>query len=59
MVELKIQKEHAQLQMNRNRLLMTLTKSNTVGEKWNFSCHISKQGCQSHQQLLPPWKVSW
>ena len=27
-------------------------------EKWNVSCHISKQGCQSHQQLQPP-QLGW
>ena len=30
-----------------------------TSEKWNTSCHIRKQRCQSHQQLQPPWMVSW
>ena len=25
----------------------------TSVEKWNISCHISKQGCCSHQQSQP------
>ena len=29
-----------------------------VCEKWNISCHISKQRCHSHQQLQPS-NVSW
>ena len=34
-----------------------ISESKITCEKWNFSCHNSKQG--HHQPLQPPWIVSW